>query len=216
MYLTSQRVSAPGEERTGINTYLYRHEEAVARIDWDRPDLARIVDEFPGTLVAHAAELPPGGNLVRSYLDIVTSEATSVDEVDSALRQFAREWPASRIGQVVHVGSERATLKRRSMTWAVRPRSGQRKWYSVPSGWLTRRSKNSPMSSPVTRRTSSPSMCSCFMEASPVTDGTCFRPVGRIQPREVRMTSTPLVPCQTEVFPVLEGASLGLEVADAC
>lgn len=103
MYLTSQRVSAPGESRTGINTYLYRHEEAVPSIDWSRPDLARIVDEFPGTLVAHDMEVPPGGNLIRSYLDIVASDATHVDEIDLALQQFDKEWSASRVGQVIQV-----------------------------------------------------------------------------------------------------------------
>jgi hypothetical protein len=104
MYLTSQRVSAPGEARTGINTYLYRHGEAVPGIDWSRPDLARIVDEFPGTLVAHDMEVPPGGNLIRSYLDIVASDSTRVDEVDLALQQFDKEWSASRVGQVIQVG----------------------------------------------------------------------------------------------------------------
>jgi hypothetical protein len=103
MYLTSQRVSAPGDVRTGINTYLYRHEESVPRMDWSRPDLARIVDEFPGTLVAHEAEVPPGGNSIRSYLDIVASDSTRMDEVDLALQQFDKEWSASRISQVIHV-----------------------------------------------------------------------------------------------------------------
>ncbi|HYO52501.1 hypothetical protein [Archangium sp.] len=104
MYLTSQRVSAPGEERTGINTYLYRHGEAVPSIDWSRPDLARIVDEFPGTLVAHATEVPPGGNLIRSYLDIVAPDSMRMDAVDLALQQFDKEWSSSRIGQVIHMG----------------------------------------------------------------------------------------------------------------
>jgi hypothetical protein len=104
VYLTSQRVSAPGDERTGINTYLYRHEESVSSMDWSRPELARIVDEFPGTLVAHDTEVPPGGNLIRSYLDIVAADSMPMDEVDSALQQFDKEWSPSRVGQVIHVG----------------------------------------------------------------------------------------------------------------
>ncbi len=104
MYLTSQRVSAPGDARTGINTYLYRHAEVVSSIDWNRPDLARIVDEFPGTLVANEAEVPPGGNSIRSYLDIVASDSTHQDEIDQALQQFDKEWSASRMGQVIHMG----------------------------------------------------------------------------------------------------------------
>ncbi|HYO66004.1 MAG TPA: hypothetical protein VEU33_07980 [Archangium sp.] len=103
MYLTSQRVSAPGDARTGINTYLYRHEQAVPSIDWSRPDLARIVDEFPGTLVAHDMKVPPGGNLIRSYLDIVAPDSTHVDEIDLALQQFDKEWLDSRAGQVIQV-----------------------------------------------------------------------------------------------------------------
>lgn len=104
MYLTSQRVCAPGGGRTDINTFLYRHEESVPGVDWSRPDLIRVVDTFPGTLVAADTRIPPGGNQVWSYLDIVAADSTAAEELDLALRQFAREWSPERMARVVQVG----------------------------------------------------------------------------------------------------------------
>ena len=103
MYLTSQRVSILGMEATGINTFLYRHPEQTLGIDWNTPDLARVVDELPGTLTARKIEVPPGGNAVRSYLDIVATDSTSADVVERALQKFVRELTPARLSHVVHI-----------------------------------------------------------------------------------------------------------------
>lgn len=104
MYLTSQRVSSPGSERSGINTLLYRHEQPVPGVDWSQPDLVRIAEQFPGTLIAHATDVPPGGNLIHSYLDIAAADTTIVEEVDTALQRLAQEWASAQVGAVRHVG----------------------------------------------------------------------------------------------------------------
>jgi len=104
MYLTSQRVSAPGDAPTGINTFLYKHEGTDTGIDWNVPDLVRIVDELPGTPVSNDIEVPPGGNVVRSYLDIVAPDTIEVEAIRVALQQFEKQWSPSQMAQAIRVG----------------------------------------------------------------------------------------------------------------
>jgi len=103
MYLTAHRVSAPGDKQTGINCFRYQHAEPVPGVSWDAPDLATIVEEFPGTLVSHQIEVPPGGNDVHSYLDIVCSDTTRVEDIEAALDEYERTWDASRLASVIHL-----------------------------------------------------------------------------------------------------------------
>ena len=103
MYLTAQRVSAPGDERTGINTFLYKHEGADTGIDWSAPDLVRIAEELPGRPSSSDIHVPPGGNVVRSFLDIVTRDSTDLGAIRSALQKFEEEWSSARLAKVVHV-----------------------------------------------------------------------------------------------------------------
>lgn len=69
MYLAAQRVRSGS--RTGINAFLYRH--PPGEIPWRDP--ARVVEQMPGELVSQDIEMPPGGNEVLSFLDVVAGEA---------------------------------------------------------------------------------------------------------------------------------------------
>lgn len=91
MYLTAQRVRArDGAE--GVNVFLHRHgAEPIPDFDWSRPDLPRIADFHPGEPVAQSTGRPPGGNTVRSYLDVVCAEGTPRHELDRALSEFEAE-----------------------------------------------------------------------------------------------------------------------------
>jgi hypothetical protein len=77
MYLLAQRVRArSGQE--GINAFFHRH-ELLAR---DLASLREMLPEQnPGQLVSQDIQVPPPGNHVRSYLDIVTFEETSNREI---------------------------------------------------------------------------------------------------------------------------------------
>jgi hypothetical protein len=103
MYLTAHRVSAPGDKQTGINCFRYQHTQPVPGVDWTTPDLAKIAEEFPGTLVSRQLEVPPGGNDVHSYLDIVCSDTARVEDIEAALDEYERAWDASRMASVVHL-----------------------------------------------------------------------------------------------------------------
>src|SRR3990172_1996927 len=84
MFLTAHRVTSPSSGRSGINAFYYRHGDEVA-VDWTNPDPVAIGETEPGILVGDAIEVAPGGNLVRSYLDVVAHDATPVAAVEKAL-----------------------------------------------------------------------------------------------------------------------------------
>ncbi len=85
MYATAHRVISPGNQ-TGINAFLHTHDEEAAKsIDWQEPDLEYITNQKPGKLVAESIGLTPGGNSVRSYLDIVCRDETDPKAIIDAL-----------------------------------------------------------------------------------------------------------------------------------
>lgn len=95
MYITAQRVVRAGSANGGINVFRYAHVDAA----WDMPPPS-IPDVDPGALVSHSISIPPGGNRVRSYFDIVAA-----DEVD---------WGQIRVGMMAFVGAN----QRRALPWS--------------------------------------------------------------------------------------------------
>jgi hypothetical protein len=73
-----------------INAFLHRHRatdlEQFPTLDEDVLDY--IVNETPGTLVQQAAPLPPGGNRVLSYVDVVVREDAPIDRILQDLRRL--------------------------------------------------------------------------------------------------------------------------------
>ena len=88
MYLTAQNVRSPkGVE--GINAFHYSHGATYA---WQGLPPEGIPDKNPGTLVAETINvLPPGGNRVRSYLDVVAPDGTPWSEIRPAFIAFVSE-----------------------------------------------------------------------------------------------------------------------------
>jgi hypothetical protein len=93
MYITSQRVVSPARPREGINAFLSLHGhggEGVAVIDWENPRVEQVAEEFPGVLVDSECDLRPGGNRVRSFLDVVARDGTPLARIKTALDEFGR------------------------------------------------------------------------------------------------------------------------------
>lgn len=104
MFLTAHRVVKPSENgRAGINTFYYRHGNE-APIDWTNPDPTLVAETYPGVLVSDDVEVAPGGNLVRSYLDVVVHDSAPLATVVEALERFRAtalgELPALLRGEV--------------------------------------------------------------------------------------------------------------------
>lgn len=82
MYLTAHHVHREGVEQ--INAFLHLHGRDFV---WP-PDPERLPDEEPGEVVAKLTPLTPGGNLVRSYLDLLAPDDTPESELRDAVRHL--------------------------------------------------------------------------------------------------------------------------------
>ena len=87
MYLTAQHVRAPAGAE-GINAFHYAHGEQVA---WQGLPPQGIPDQNPGALVAQTLIVPPPGNRVRSYLDVVAPDDTPWTEIRPGFITFVSE-----------------------------------------------------------------------------------------------------------------------------
>jgi hypothetical protein len=85
MYLTAQRVFASKSRQTGINAFLYTHGGRT----WHVPP-SDIPDRQPGRLERKTIAVPPPGNRVRSYLDIVAPDELPPDELQRRLLTFLK------------------------------------------------------------------------------------------------------------------------------
>lgn len=81
MLITSQRVRSERTGEQGINTFVYEHGE----MPWPE-EPSQLLDLDQGTLVFRSYEVPPGGNQVRSYLDIVTPDQPTRFQIEALWR----------------------------------------------------------------------------------------------------------------------------------
>lgn len=99
MYVTAHLVrSKEGEE--GINAFLHLH---GPQFPWPE-DAAPLADTSPGKIVQRQIDLPPGGNQVRAYLDVLAPDDTDRDEIDRALAGLARDLDERRNPTVFTLG----------------------------------------------------------------------------------------------------------------
>lgn len=84
MYLTTHHVVSPASLREGVNVFLYLH----GAYTWDGPPPPGVPEENPGALTAQSISIPPPGNRVRSFLDIVIPDEAKWEEVRVGLMDF--------------------------------------------------------------------------------------------------------------------------------
>ncbi len=88
MYTTAHRVRSR-DDQIGINSFLYEHgADESGVISWDLPDVVAVADGYNGVLVAQSYDVPLGGNMVLSYLDVVTADGTELDRITRELGAF--------------------------------------------------------------------------------------------------------------------------------
>ena len=92
MYVTVHRVRTNpqgGRSVTGFNAFVHLHgaEPVPTVLDPDG------VAEASGTLARKSIEIPPGGNFVDSYLDIVAPDDTSAEAMAAVLEEYRNELP---------------------------------------------------------------------------------------------------------------------------
>jgi hypothetical protein len=81
MFLTAQRVLSPATRQRGVNVYQYLH----GSHPWTRVPDRFLPDVNPGELVAQWIELPPGGNRIVSFLDVVAPDHIGAVELQQRL-----------------------------------------------------------------------------------------------------------------------------------
>ncbi len=87
MYLTAQHVRAR-TGRDGVQAYLHMHDIPGAPFPSD-PML--VPQHSPGRVVRRHIGLPPGGNNILSYLDVVAPDATAV-QAGTGLDGTSTQW----------------------------------------------------------------------------------------------------------------------------
>lgn len=87
MYITAHHVVHPRATDEGINAFCYRHGSYI----WVGLPPAGIPDDNPGELAASLLEVPPGGNRVRSYLDIIMPDEVMWGEARRSFITFLSE-----------------------------------------------------------------------------------------------------------------------------
>ncbi len=117
MYLTAHNLRSP-EGKLGINAFLHLHGEHIPPgVSWEDPDPILIAEQYPGSLVNQSYDLPPPGNDVLSYLDIVAEDSTEKGQVSKALDEFAKNiasgnWPDKTVINRIGI---RFSMQRRSI-----------------------------------------------------------------------------------------------------
>ena len=86
MYLTAHLVKSR-DQREGINAFLHVHGASFAWPD----DASSLPETTPGRTVLHRTDLPPGGNHVRAYLDILAPDRTPRADIEQALDAFSQD-----------------------------------------------------------------------------------------------------------------------------
>jgi len=85
IYLTAQHVVSSPKQKVGINAFFYRSTSALPRGSSGVVDLRAVLASPRGELANDDVEVKPGGNRVRSYLDIVASDAGDTTEIEDTI-----------------------------------------------------------------------------------------------------------------------------------
>jgi hypothetical protein len=83
MYLTAHRVVA--NNKNGINIFLHLHTNGEQPVMNSISTIALVAEKNTGTIVDDNCDLLPGGNRVKSYVDIVANDNISQDDIKNAI-----------------------------------------------------------------------------------------------------------------------------------
>lgn len=86
MYLTAQRIEPLTDGKGGINAFHHRHSHPLRS-----RELSKVPNDDPGIVVNQHISVKPGGNRVRSFLDVVAPEATPWERIRSCFLRFVSQ-----------------------------------------------------------------------------------------------------------------------------
>jgi hypothetical protein len=88
MYLAALRVVTPKKDKQGINVFLHLHSGEQGGADVPTLSYEEVTQRRPGRIVLRDCPISPGGNDVRSYLDIVAPDGSGYAAIEQALGGF--------------------------------------------------------------------------------------------------------------------------------
>ena len=110
MYVTAHRVRRPSSGAEGINAFLHTH----GGCEWEAPPAP---EHEPGELIDSIIDpiVPPPGNRVRSYIDVVAPDGTPTQRILNAFTEVVAFEPRAlpfevRVGDVWFRASMEDTL----------------------------------------------------------------------------------------------------------
>lgn len=98
MYLTAHRVVRERDGAVGINSFMHVHD---GKLTWPEEPW-RLPEENPGRVVDQQIDVPPGGNRVRAYLDVVAPDGAGAGEVEASLNGLWLELVADEATALEH------------------------------------------------------------------------------------------------------------------
>lgn len=103
MHLTAQRVGHGALQ--GVNAFLYGHGRDISG-----EDPVALLEGDPGTLLLRMVEVEPGGNPVRSYLDVVFPDQATRPQIEAILDRIAHIDQPDRFPTVLRLGPAAAQV----------------------------------------------------------------------------------------------------------
>jgi len=100
MYITAHLVKS-GDQHEGINAFLHVHGGSFTWPD----DASSLPETTPGRTALHRTDLPPGGNQVRAYLDILAPDRSPRVAIEQALEALSQDLRERRNPTVFHQGT---------------------------------------------------------------------------------------------------------------
>jgi hypothetical protein len=97
MYLTAQRVRSLGFQSSAVNAFLHQR-TGVALPSGDPRREVAAVSQDPGDLVSMSLSMPPGGNAVEAFVDVIAEDSFGAPELVRALDLGRRGLAAAREG----------------------------------------------------------------------------------------------------------------------
>jgi hypothetical protein len=102
MYLTAQKVVSQ-DEKEGINAFFHLHRTVKLPKPLSKLDVISVAESNTGELVEDKCDINPGGNRVKSYLDIVASDTIDEKSINEALDAFRKKISQDKMGPIVDI-----------------------------------------------------------------------------------------------------------------
>lgn len=102
MYLTAQKVVSD-KEQAGINVFYHLHRLEKQPIVSSKLDVISVAESNAGELIKERCDINPGGNRVKSYLDIVAPNEIEVKQLGTALDEFRNDIISDNIGPIISI-----------------------------------------------------------------------------------------------------------------